>query len=64
MNNNDRTYPPRYNLFGVNVSATDYQQAEEAVIAAAGKGVAATVAHMPVHGLMIAVSDENFMNAL
>ena len=60
MNN----YPVRYDLFGVNVSITDYNQAEEVIVSAAKGGAAATVDHMPVHGLMTAVSDENFRNAL
>jgi exopolysaccharide biosynthesis WecB/TagA/CpsF family protein len=56
--------PIRYDLFGIMVSATDYRQAEEAVMQAAKSGVAATVAHMPVHGLMTVVADENFRAVL
>ena len=46
------------------VSAVDYKGTQEAVMAAAKNGIAAIVDHMAVHGLMIAVSDENFRNAL
>lgn len=58
--NNDLRWPTRYDLFGVNVSATDYRQAEDVIISAAKNGIAATVAHMPVHGLMTAVADAAF----
>jgi N-acetylglucosaminyldiphosphoundecaprenol N-acetyl-beta-D-mannosaminyltransferase len=64
MNNDAVTWPSRFGLFGVMVSATDYREAEEAVIQAAKRGQAALVDHMPVHGLMTAVSDEKFKNAL
>ena len=57
-------WPARYGLFGVRVSATDYREAAEAVIAAAKGGAAAAVDHMPVHGLMTAVSERGFRDAL
>ncbi|MBN2187999.1 MAG: WecB/TagA/CpsF family glycosyltransferase [Chitinispirillaceae bacterium] len=64
MNNQSIKWPLRYDLFGVKVSAVDYKGAEEVVIQAAKRGEAAIVAHMPVHGLMTAVADEHFRNAL
>jgi exopolysaccharide biosynthesis WecB/TagA/CpsF family protein len=53
-------WPPKYDIFGVNVSATTYEELLAAVTEAVRKGVPAIVAHMPVHGLVAAVRDEAF----
>jgi N-acetylglucosaminyldiphosphoundecaprenol N-acetyl-beta-D-mannosaminyltransferase len=53
-------WPPKCDLFGVQVSCTTYGQALEAVAQAVRAGVPALVAHLPVHGLMTAVGDRSF----
>lgn len=45
-------WPPKYNLFGVQVSATNYEDAEAFIMRAARQRLPALVDHMPVHGLM------------
>jgi len=45
-------WPPKYNMFGVNVSATTYSEALECVIKAVNEGQSACVSHLAVHGLI------------
>ena len=53
-------WPKKYDVFGVGVSATTYDAAQEAVLAAARKRQSATVTHMSSHGLCMAARDEQF----
>lgn len=50
-------WPPKRELFGVQVSATDYAEASKTIIQAAKQRLSATVDHMPVAGLMMASRD-------
>lgn len=58
------TWPEKYRVFDVGVSAVDYDRAEEAVVAAARRREGGTVDHMSVHGLMLARRDPAFRTAL
>ena len=53
-------WPKKYDVFGVGVSATTYEQAKEAILAAARQRVSATVTHMSSHGLCMAGTDAAF----
>ncbi len=53
-------WPKKYDVFGVGVSATTYDEARDAIIAAAKQGISATVTHMSSHGLCMAGTDEKF----
>lgn len=53
-------WPNKFNLFGVEVSATTYDQAAEIIIRATCAGTRAIVTHMPVHGLILAERDADF----
>lgn len=53
-------WPPRYELFGVQLSQTDYAQAEQRIIAAAQRRQSAVVTHLPVHGVVTAVWDREY----
>ena len=48
---------PRYDLFGVNISAITYEQAAELIISSAQQRVGAVITHLPVHGLVLASRD-------
>ena len=48
------TWPPRYNLFGVQVSATDYDQAVEVILAAAQQRQSAVVSLHAAHAVVSA----------
>lgn len=52
LGSRDPTWPAKYELLGVSVSATDYDEALEAVVRAARERRPAAVDHMPVHGLI------------
>lgn len=45
-------WPRKYDLFGVQVSAADYDNALESVIAAARRNISSCVSHTAVHGLI------------
>jgi exopolysaccharide biosynthesis WecB/TagA/CpsF family protein len=47
-----RTWPKKYDLFGVHVSATTCQEAVEAAIRAARNRVPAVLTHLAAHGIM------------
>jgi exopolysaccharide biosynthesis WecB/TagA/CpsF family protein len=50
-------WPRKHDLFGVQVSATTYEEAEELVIHAARDRRSAIVTHLPVHGVVTAAQD-------
>jgi len=54
---NSSMWPNKYNIFGVNVSATTYEEALKLIISAAQKKIPAIVTHLPVHGLVLASRD-------
>jgi exopolysaccharide biosynthesis WecB/TagA/CpsF family protein len=51
------TWPPRHNLFGVQVSATDYDQAVEVILAAAEQRQSAVVSLHAAHAVVSASED-------
>jgi exopolysaccharide biosynthesis WecB/TagA/CpsF family protein len=51
------SWPPKYDLWGVRVSATSYDELLDRVLQAATGNIPATIDHMPVHGLVEAVRD-------
>lgn len=53
-------WPPKRELFGVNVSRAAYDDAEEAVIAAATRHESAVVTHLPVHGLVLGATNATY----
>ncbi len=54
------TWPPKYDIFGVQVSATTYAELVDRLIAAAQAGESAIVDFMPVHGLVESNRDPAF----
>src|SRR5262245_58508702 len=50
-------WPRKFEVFGVSVSATTYDQAAEAILAAAKERRSATVTHLSSHGLTMAATD-------
>lgn len=52
------TLPDKYNLLGVGVSSTDYQEVSDAVIAYAMDNRPAIVTALPVHGIVTASMDK------
>ena len=50
-------WPPKHSIFGVTISATDYEQAARAVMAAARCREGGVVTHLAVHGLVTAARD-------
>jgi exopolysaccharide biosynthesis WecB/TagA/CpsF family protein len=50
-------WPSKHSLLGVNVSVTDYNQAERLIILAAIQRTSAIVTHLPVHGIVLACND-------
>ncbi len=50
-------------IFGVEVTATTYEEAINSIMAAAQKREAAAIDFMPVHGLVLASEDQNFRSA-
>jgi N-acetylglucosaminyldiphosphoundecaprenol N-acetyl-beta-D-mannosaminyltransferase len=57
-------WPPKHDVFGVQVSATRYDEVVEKVIAAARGRQSALVDFMPVHGLIPAVQDPKHLARL
>jgi N-acetylglucosaminyldiphosphoundecaprenol N-acetyl-beta-D-mannosaminyltransferase len=53
-------WPPKHSLFGVSVSATDYQEAARAVMAAARRYEGGVVTHLAVHALVTAARDPSY----
>lgn len=56
--------PPKFVIFDVKVSATNYDEAQDIIIEYAKNHKPIIVDHMPVHGLISAVTDPHFKNAL
>lgn len=54
---NSSMWPDKYNIFGVNVNATTYEEALKLIISAAQKRIPAIVTHLPVHGIVLASRD-------
>jgi N-acetylglucosaminyldiphosphoundecaprenol N-acetyl-beta-D-mannosaminyltransferase len=61
---NDIIWPVKYDLFGINVSSTIYEEAIEAIILACDKGYPAIVTHLPVHGLVPASTDPSLKSKI
>lgn len=57
-------WPDKFNLFGVQVSVTGYDQAQEVILQAALAHQSAVVTHMPVHGLITAATDEKYRDCI
>jgi exopolysaccharide biosynthesis WecB/TagA/CpsF family protein len=57
-------FPQRYNLFGINVAGTSYNQLANLVLTAGKNRYSFTVDHMPVHGLITGVRDKQFKKVL
>jgi N-acetylglucosaminyldiphosphoundecaprenol N-acetyl-beta-D-mannosaminyltransferase len=53
-------WPNKYDLFGVGVSATNYEEAVNLGISAAQRGIPATVTALAVHGLITARREDFF----
>ena len=53
-------WPKKFDVFGVAVSATTYDEARDAIIAAAKQHISATVTHMSSHGLCMAGTNKAF----
>ncbi|MDD5712650.1 MAG: WecB/TagA/CpsF family glycosyltransferase [Smithellaceae bacterium] len=53
-------WPKKYDLLGVPVSVTNYQEAEDVIIRSAQLKLAAVVTHLPVHGIVLASGSESF----
>ena len=53
-------WPKKYDVFGVGISATSYDEAQEVIISAAKARRSATVTHLSSHGLTMAARDERF----
>lgn len=50
-------WPQKYDIFGVGVSATTYDEAANLIITAAQKDISASVTHLPVHGIVTTSRD-------
>jgi len=57
-------WPPKYDLFGVRVSATQYDQAADLILAAARRRQPAVVSHHAVHALVTASGDPGLREAV
>lgn len=53
-------WPPKHSIFGVTVSATDYESVAEAVMDAARQGEGGAVTFLAVHALVTAACDEAY----
>jgi len=58
------SWPVKYDVFGVRVSATTYDEAQEAILRAARIRKSATVTHTSSHGLTMAATDKKFRDCL
>ncbi|MGD0387967.1 MAG: WecB/TagA/CpsF family glycosyltransferase [Tepidisphaeraceae bacterium] len=54
------SWPPKRELFGVGVSVTNYDQAVDAVMEAAGGGRGGVATFLAVHGIVTAATDSEF----
>src|SRR5688500_13314627 len=55
-----RRWPPKHDVFGVTVSATDYADAADCIIDAARRRTGGAVTHMAVHALVTAARDADY----
>jgi len=65
--NDDTTSPKRVDIFGINLTVTDYDDATEQILAAAKNSQSFAMSALATHGLMEAVHDAEFgavVNAL
>ena len=53
-------WPQKFDVFGVGISATTYDEAQSAVLEAARQRRSATVTHISSHGLTMAARDRSF----
>ena len=53
-------WPPKHSIFGVTISATDYEEAARAVMAAARRRQGGTATHLAVHALVTAATDDSY----
>lgn len=53
-------WPKKRDIFGAQISATSYEEAEELVIQAARTHTSAVVTHLPVHGIVTAARDASY----
>lgn len=60
----DVRWPPKHDLFGVQVSATSYQEAVELIVAAARRRLPAVVSHHAAHALVTASGDPALRSAV
>lgn len=58
------SWPVKYDVFGVRVSATTYDEAQDAILRAARVHKSATVTHTSSHGLTMAARDEKFREVI
>ena len=63
-NKADGTWPNKFEIFGVHVSATTYDEACQQIIRAAKQGIPVIVDHMPVHGLIDASANPNLRSMI
>ena len=57
-------WPKKYNVIGVDISATTYDELLDTIIQATKQGISAIVDHMPVHGLVTASRDPYFKSVM
>src|SRR5205814_3194925 len=57
-------WPQKFDVFGVGISATSYDDAEKTIIAAARRRASATVTHLSSHGLCIAARDAAYRSMI
>lgn len=53
-------WPSKRDLFGLQISQTDYQSSENVILHAARERIGAVVTHLPVHGIVNAVLDRSY----
>jgi len=58
------TWPRKYNILGVNMSATTYNGALNFVTDAAKAKMSACISHIPVHGLILGATNPKFRDIL
>jgi len=61
---NGIAWPKKNDLFGAQICATTYAEAEELVIAAAHRHVSAVVSHLAVHGIVTAPWDKAYRDKI
>ena len=64
MNSVAVSWPRKFEVFGVGISAVTYDEVEEKILAAAKARQSATVTHISSHGLTMAARDEKFREVI